>query len=37
MRAEFAKLCHEVVQSDSKSVVMIGDISHEINSKYASV
>ena len=28
MRAEFAKLCHEVVQSDSKSVVMIGDISH---------
>jgi transketolase len=28
MRAEFAKLCHEVVQSDLKSVVMIGDISH---------
>ena len=28
MRAEFAKLCHEIVQSDSKSVVMVGDISH---------
>ena len=28
MRAEFAKLCHEIVQSDLKSVVMVGDISH---------
>ena len=28
MRAEFAKLCYEIVQSDLKSVVMVGDISH---------
>ena len=28
MRREFAKLCLETVKSDSKSVVMVGDISH---------
>ena len=28
MRGEFAKLCLETVKSDSKSVVMVGDISH---------
>jgi len=28
MRKEFAKLCLETVKDDSKSVVMIGDISH---------
>ena len=28
MRREFAKLCLETVKDDSKSVVMIGDISH---------
>lgn len=28
MRREFAKLCLETVKNDSKSVVMVGDISH---------
>lgn len=28
MRGEFAKLCLETVKNDSKSVVMVGDISH---------
>jgi len=28
MRAEFAKLCLETVQTDPKSIVMVGDISH---------
>jgi len=28
MRAEFAKLCLETLKEDSKSVVMVGDISH---------
>ena len=28
MRAEFAKLCLETVQTDPKSIIMIGDISH---------
>ena len=28
MRREFAKLCLETVKDDSKSVVMVGDISH---------
>ena len=28
MRREFAKLCFETVKDDSKSVVMVGDISH---------
>ncbi len=28
MRGEFAQLCLETVKSDSKSVVMVGDISH---------
>ena len=28
MRAEFAKLCLETVKTDSKSIVMVGDISH---------
>ena len=28
MRGEFAKLCLETIKNDSKSVVMVGDISH---------
>ena len=28
MRAEFAKLCLETVQTDPKSIIMVGDISH---------
>ena len=28
MRAEFVKLCLETLNEDSKSVVMVGDISH---------
>ena len=28
MRAELAKLCLETVKTDTKSIVMVGDISH---------